>query len=46
MKLGKFVTETLAKLFEAFGEYSLIWTAVFEWNSCLGELQGNQPPAK
>jgi hypothetical protein len=35
MKLGKSATETLEMLCEPFGEYSLSWTAVFEWNSCL-----------
>jgi hypothetical protein len=34
MKFGKSATETLERLHEAFGEYSLSWTAVFEWNSC------------
>jgi hypothetical protein len=33
MKLGKSATETLEMLHEAFGEYSLRWTAVFEWHS-------------
>jgi hypothetical protein len=33
VKLGKSSTETLEMLCEAFGEYSLSWIAVFEWNS-------------
>jgi hypothetical protein len=33
VKLGKSTTETLGMLHEAFGEYSLSWTAVFEWHS-------------
>jgi hypothetical protein len=33
MKLGKFATETLEMLREAFGEHSLSRTAVFEWRS-------------
>jgi hypothetical protein len=34
VKLGKFTTKTLEMLREAFGEYSLSWTAVFERHSC------------
>jgi hypothetical protein len=34
MKLSKSATETLEMLCEAFGEHSLSWTVVFEWNSC------------
>jgi hypothetical protein len=34
VKLGKSATETLEMLYEAFGEYSLSWTVVFEWSSC------------
>jgi hypothetical protein len=30
VKLGKFATETLDMLREAFGEHSLSWIAVFE----------------
>jgi hypothetical protein len=33
LKLGKFATETLEMLREAFGDHSLSWTAVFEWHS-------------
>jgi hypothetical protein len=33
VKLGKSATETLEMLREAFGEYSLSRTAVFEWHS-------------
>jgi hypothetical protein len=33
VKLGKFATETLEMLREAFGEHSLSRTAVFEWHS-------------
>jgi hypothetical protein len=33
VKLGKSATETLEILREAFGEHSLIRTAVFEWHS-------------
>jgi hypothetical protein len=33
VKLCKFATETLEMLREAFGEYSLSRTAVFEWHS-------------
>jgi hypothetical protein len=33
MKLGKYATETLEMLREAFGEHSLCLTAVFEWHS-------------
>jgi hypothetical protein len=34
MKLSKSTTETPEMLCEAFGEYSLSQTMVFEWNSC------------
>jgi hypothetical protein len=33
VKLGKSATETLGMLREDFGQHSLRWTAVFEWNS-------------
>jgi hypothetical protein len=33
MKLGKSTIETHQMLHKAFGEYSLSWTAVFEWHS-------------
>jgi hypothetical protein len=33
VKLGESATETLEMLHEAFGEYSLSWTAVSEWHS-------------
>ncbi|PNF21865.1 hypothetical protein B7P43_G05282 [Cryptotermes secundus] len=33
MKLGKFITEILEMLNEAFGEHYLSRTAVFEWHS-------------
>jgi hypothetical protein len=33
VKSGKSATETLEMLRETFGEYSLSWTAVFEWHS-------------
>jgi hypothetical protein len=33
MKLDKSAIKTLEMLYEAFGEYSLIRTAVFEWHS-------------
>jgi hypothetical protein len=33
VKLGKSTIETLEMLCEAFGEYSLSWTVVFEWHS-------------
>jgi hypothetical protein len=33
MKLDKSATETFEMLREAFGEHSLSWTAVFEWQS-------------
>jgi hypothetical protein len=32
VKLGKSATETLEMFHEAFGEYSLSWTATFEWH--------------
>jgi hypothetical protein len=35
VKLGKSTTKTLEMLHEAFGEHSLSWTTVFEWQSCL-----------
>jgi hypothetical protein len=35
VKLGKYATETLEMLHEAFGEHCLSRTAVFEWHSCL-----------
>jgi hypothetical protein len=34
VKLGKFATETLEMLQEAFREHSLSQTAIFEWHSC------------
>jgi hypothetical protein len=34
MKLGKSAIETHQMLHDTFGEYSLSWTAVFEWHSC------------
>jgi hypothetical protein len=34
VKLGKYATETLEMLHQAFGEHYLSWTAVFEWHSC------------
>jgi hypothetical protein len=33
VKLSKSATETLEMLCETFGEHSLSWTAVFDWNS-------------
>jgi hypothetical protein len=33
VKLSKFATETFEIHCEAFGEHSLIWTAVFGWHS-------------
>jgi hypothetical protein len=33
VRLGKYATETLEMLHEAFGEYSLSRRAVFEWHS-------------
>jgi hypothetical protein len=33
MKLGKSTTKTLEMLCEAFGEHSLSWSEVFEWDS-------------
>ena len=35
VKLSKSTAETLDMLHEAYGELSLSWTVVFEWNSCL-----------
>jgi hypothetical protein len=34
VKLGKFTTETLEMLREAFGEHSSSRTVVFEWHAC------------
>jgi hypothetical protein len=34
VKCGKSATKTPEMLREAFGEHSLSWTAVFDWQSC------------
>jgi uncharacterized metal-binding protein len=55
VKLDKSATETLEMLSEAFGEYSLSQTVVFEWHSCFkagrvsvedAEYSGDQALAK
>jgi hypothetical protein len=53
MKFSKSTTETLEKLHESFGEYSLSWTAVLngshvsgpvECQSRMADVQGDQTP--